>query len=94
MDLAMLFGYSLVIDEYVDANQLEPADCDLLKVCCPVCMNPVSLIRVDGRADLSHVQAVLDDRAREKRLATIAWYLFKDLLNKDRAESPRRGRHP
>jgi hypothetical protein len=48
-------GYSLLIDEYIDANQLEPADCELLKVCCPVCLKPVERIQPGRSAALSHV---------------------------------------
>ena len=40
----MHYGYSLAINEYVDANRLEPADCGLLKACCPACKQPVSLL--------------------------------------------------
>jgi hypothetical protein len=59
----MLFGYSLEIDEYVEANRLQPADCHLLKLCCPVCLKPVGLIEVDGHDSLTHIQGFLDDPA-------------------------------
>ncbi len=51
----MNIGYSLLIDEYVDTNQLEPDDCELLKICCPVCFKPVELIQGRGGAMLSHI---------------------------------------
>jgi hypothetical protein len=63
MSRAMLFGYSLIIDEYVDANRLKPTDCDLLKVRCAVCTKPVTLIVEDGHISLAHIQAVFDDPA-------------------------------
>lgn len=59
----MLFGYSLAINEYVDANRLEHADCGLLKVCCPACKQPVSLLETDGHRSLTHVQPFFDDPA-------------------------------
>jgi len=39
----MRTGYSLLVDEYVDANLAEPVDCDALRICCPVCQEPVVL---------------------------------------------------
>ena len=59
----MHYGYSLSINEYVDANRLEPADCGLLKVCCPACKQPVSLLETDGHRSLTHVQPFFDDPA-------------------------------
>ncbi len=59
----MHYGYSLAINEYVDANRLEPADCGLLKVCCPACKQPVSLLETDGHRSLTHVQPFFDDPA-------------------------------
>lgn len=59
----MLFGYSLAINEYADANRLEPNDCGLLKVCCPACKQPVGLLEVNGRRSLAHVQQFFDDPA-------------------------------
>ncbi len=59
----MLFGYSLALNEYVDANRLEPNDCGLLKVCCPACKQPVSLLEVNGHRSLAHVQPFFDDPA-------------------------------
>lgn len=50
----MHIGYSLLIDEYVNANQVEPDDCELLRIACPVCMKPVELARNHGKAALSH----------------------------------------
>ena len=59
----MHYGYSLAINEYVDANRLEPADCGLLKACCPACKQPVSLLETDGHRSLTHVQPFFDDPA-------------------------------
>ena len=59
----MHFGYSLAINEYVDANRLEPNDCGLLKVCCPACKQPVGLLEVNGHRLLAHVQPFFDDPA-------------------------------
>jgi hypothetical protein len=39
----MRTGYSLLIDEYVDANLAEPTDCDALRIRCPVCQERVVL---------------------------------------------------
>jgi hypothetical protein len=36
-------GYSLHVDEYVDATLAEPADCDALRIRCPVCQEHVVL---------------------------------------------------
>lgn len=57
----MLFGYSLAIDEYIEASCLQPADCNLLEVCCPVCMKPVVLLDGNGRNSLAHLQPSLED---------------------------------
>jgi hypothetical protein len=59
----MLFGYSLAINEYVDANRLEAADCGLLKVHCPACKQPVSVLEGNGHRSLAHVQPFFDDPA-------------------------------
>jgi len=39
----MRSGYSLLVDEYVDATLAEPADCDELRIRCPVCLERVVL---------------------------------------------------
>ena len=60
----MNIGYSLLIDEYADANQLESDDCDLLRVCCPVCFSPVELARSGAGTTLSHISpAVIEASA-------------------------------
>ena len=39
----MEIGYSLLIDEYVDAGLVEPTDLDALRIVCPVCQQTVTL---------------------------------------------------
>lgn len=51
----MRTGYSLLIDEYVDAALAEPADCDALRICCPVCREPVAQETEAGAPRFRHV---------------------------------------
>lgn len=39
----MKVGYSLLIDEYVDACLVEPSDLDALRIVCPVCQQTLTL---------------------------------------------------
>ena len=39
----MRTGYSLLVDGYVDANLVEPTDCDALRIHCPICQERVVL---------------------------------------------------
>lgn len=50
----MRTGYSLLVDEYVDANLAEPADCDALRIRCPVCHEPVALETEVGAPTFRH----------------------------------------
>jgi hypothetical protein len=50
----MKAGYSLLIDEYVDVNMAEPPDCDRLRICCPVCLEPVALAADSGAPTFRH----------------------------------------
>jgi len=50
----MRTGYSLLVDEYVDASLAEPIDCDALRICCPVCQEPVVLDAEAGAPCLRH----------------------------------------
>ena len=57
----MKIGYSLLIDEYADANVLEQADCELLQICCPVCFEPVALVQCTHGPALRHATSFLFD---------------------------------
>ena len=57
----MKIGYSLLIDEYVDASVLEQADCELLRICCPVCFEPVDLAQSANGLVLCHTASLLFD---------------------------------
>lgn len=51
---AMRTGYSLLVDEYVDANLAEPDDCNALRICCPVCQERVVLEAGAGAPNFRH----------------------------------------
>jgi hypothetical protein len=50
----MRTGYSLLVDEYVDANLAEPVDCKVLRICCPVCQEKVVLETEVGKPRFRH----------------------------------------
>ena len=54
-------GYSLLLSEYIDANNLEYKDCQYFQVVCPACHEPVFKVMRDTPASslhyLSHYQS-------------------------------------
>jgi hypothetical protein len=61
----MKVGYSLLIDEYVDADLVEPTDLVALRIVCPVCQQTLTLGTDSEEPAFRH--AVAADRAQVSR---------------------------
>lgn len=61
----MKVGYSLLIDEYVDAGLVEPPDLGVLRIVCPVCQQTLALGTDSEEPEFRHTAAV--DRAHTSR---------------------------
>lgn len=58
----MKTGYSLLVDEYVEANLAESADCDALRICCPLCQQSVVLETEAGTSRFQHAASSIAGR--------------------------------
>lgn len=65
LKLLMKVGYSLLIDEYVDADLVEPTDLDALRIVCAVCQQTLTLGADSEEPTFRHTAAA--DRAQVSR---------------------------
>ena len=61
----MKTGYSLLVDEYVEANLAESADCEALRICCPLCQESLVLETEAGARCFQHANASFAARVAE-----------------------------